>query len=109
MALAKNRKPISSNGASFDALTVPEDDPIWRHTGVPVSWQAAKNGSQWVVWTDGYPSRSGFSENVTALKPRSALRRISAAATAGSESQGSWQGMIRSGYGPAQASRCQSL
>src|SRR5581483_4119117 len=109
MALAKNRKPISSNGASVEALTVPDEEPMWRQTGVPVSSQAAKNGSQWVVWTDGYPSRSGFSENVTALKPRSALRRISSAATTGSDSQGSWQGMMRSGYGPAQASRCQSL
>jgi len=43
------------------------------------------------VWRDGSPNFSGPSVKLTALKPRSALRRISSAATCGSSSQGSWQ------------------
>ena len=70
---------------------------MWRHTTVPVSAQAAKNGSHWPVKIEGSPSWAGNSGKLTALKPRSALLRTSAAATATSASQGSCSGMIRSG------------
>ena len=55
------------------------------------------------------PSLSGASENVTALKPRAALRRISSAATCGSRRNAIWFGMKRPGAAPHHASRCQSL
>ena len=41
---------------------------------VPVSAQARMIGSQCPECIDGNPWRCGASENVTALKPRSALR-----------------------------------
>ena len=50
-----------------------------------------------------------LSGNVTALKPRSALRRTSAAATSGSRNHASCNGMMRSGYVPAHTSWCQSF
>ena len=50
-----------------------------------------------------------LSGNVTALNPRSALRRTSSAATSGSRNQASCNGMMRSGYEPAQTSWCQSF
>ncbi|HEX4219583.1 MAG TPA: hypothetical protein VHZ02_14505 [Acidimicrobiales bacterium] len=46
---------------------------------------------------------------LTAAKPRSAFRRISAAASSTSGSHGSCRGMIRSGKVPAHTSRCQSF
>ncbi len=50
-----------------------------------------------------------LSGNVTARKPRVALRRTSSAATSGSRSHASCSGMIRSGYAPAHTSWCQSF
>ena len=67
-----------------------------RFTTVPVSAHARMSGSQCPECNDGSPSSCGISENVTALKPRSALRRTSSAATSGSSRYGSWHGMMRS-------------
>ena len=53
-------------------------------------------------YSDGNPRVSVFCGKVTALKPLSAFLWISTAAASGSGSQASWQGMIRSGYEPAQ-------
>ena len=80
-----------------------------RHTTVSVSAQAAKSGSHLPEKMDGKPSWAGNSGRLTALKPRLALRRTSAAASSMSASHGSWSGMIRSGWVPAQTSACQSF
>lgn len=58
---------------------------------------------------EGSPSLTGNSAKLTALKPRAAFRRISSAASAGSFSHGICNGMTRSGWRPAQTSRCQSF
>ena len=96
----------SSNGGDGDGRGAHADEPVCRHTTVPVSSQAAKNGSQWRVKMAGRPSWAGNSGKLTALKPRRALARTSSAATATSASQGSCSGMIRSGKVPAQTSWC---
>ena len=70
---------------------------------------ARRNGSQWSVCTDGSARLFMLSGNVTALNPRSALRRTSSAATSGSRSHASCSGMMRSGYVPAHTSWCQSF
>ncbi len=74
-----------------------------------VSAQAAKKGSQCPLKMEGSLSCAGNSGKLTALKPRPALARTSVAATATSGSQGSWSGMMRSGWLPAHTSMCQSL
>ncbi|CNI38351.1 Uncharacterised protein [Mycobacterium tuberculosis] len=74
-----------------------------------VSSQAAKNGSHTPLCRLPMPHCAGNSGKLTALKPRSALRRISSGASCGSASHGSCNGMIRSGWLPAHTSRCQSF
>src|SRR3974390_2666240 len=96
-ALAGNRVGSSSKGGSGDGRGAQADEPVWRQTTVDVSSQAAKKGSQWPEKIEGYPSWAGNSGNVTALKPRPALRRTSSAARDTSLSHGSCIGMIRSG------------
>ena len=65
---------ITSIGASSAVTEIDDDEPMCRHTTVPVSSHAAQNGSQWSVWKLGSPSLAGFSENVTARQPFSATR-----------------------------------
>ena len=60
-------------------ITVVDDEPMCRQITVPVSTQAARNGSQWSLCQLGWPSFSGFSEKVTAWHPFSAMRRTSSA------------------------------
>ena len=55
---------------------------------------------------EGYPSWAGNSGKLTALNPRAALARTSAAATSTSASHGSCSGMMRSGWVPAHTSWC---
>ncbi len=43
--------------------------PVWRQITVPVSSQAANNGSQWSVKMEGKPSWAGNSGKLTALNP----------------------------------------
>ena len=50
----------AATGAAFD------DDPTWQHSTVPVSQQAANNGSHESAWMLGMPNAAGFSEKVTA-------------------------------------------
>src|SRR3954469_5427148 len=69
-----------SGGASGEVVGDVPDEPTCRQRTVPVSAHASNNGSQCPEWIVGRPSLSGASENVTALKPRAALVRISAAA-----------------------------
>src|SRR4051812_8750894 len=84
MPYAPNSTAGISGGASGDVLGDVPDEPTWRHTTVSVSAHAANSGSQTPEWIVGRPNLSGASENVIALKPRSALRRTSAAAMCGS-------------------------
>ena len=46
MAQPKNSTPMVSAGASEEVIGALEDEPTCRHTTVPVSAQAAMNGSQ---------------------------------------------------------------
>ena len=87
----------------------PEEEPVCRQTTVPVSSHAAKSGSQWPLKMEGNPSWAGNSGKLMARKPRSAFLCISPTAMSMSARKGSWSGMIRDGYGAAQASWCQSL
>ena len=64
---------------------------------VPVSAQASTIGSHQPLNSDGRPMRWGRSGSVTERKPRSALRRISAAPSSGSVSHVMPIGMVRSG------------
>ena len=73
------------------------DDATCRQTTVSVSSHARHTGSHQSLWMDGKPRLWGISGRVTATKPRSALRRISAAAKSGSLSQVMPMGMMRSG------------
>lgn len=97
IALAGMRVVMASMGVSGDGTGDQEDAPVCRQTTVPVSSQAAKNGSQCWEWIDGSRSLVGNSGKTTALKPRAALARISLAATSGSGNQGSCRPMMRSG------------
>src|SRR5471030_1690360 len=75
ISYAPKRTAGISGGASAEVVGDVPDDPTCRHSTVPVSAHAANKGSQYPEWIVGSPSLSGASENVTALKPRSALRR----------------------------------
>src|SRR5436190_4766182 len=86
IAFTENSDVYSSSGAPGERAAVHDDEPLWRQMTVWVSSHARRNGSQWSVWTDGSLRSTGFSGKLTALKPRSALRRTSAAAISGSRS-----------------------
>src|SRR3546814_3419484 len=98
MAFENVSVELTMNGASGEVAGMRDDEPMCMHNTVPVSWQAAKNGSQWrpLSCTEGRPSGCGFSENVTAKQPRAALRRTSAAASCGSHSGTIPSGISRS-------------
>src|SRR5688500_20199356 len=89
------------NGASGAVRYICDDEPMCMLMTVPVSLHAAKNGSQWRLWscTDGKLSFAGFSENDTAKLPLAAQRRISSAARPGSHN-----GIIVSGINRPDAS-----
>ena len=84
-------------GASIEVIVSSEDEPMCRHTTVPVSDTACQNGSQCSLWKLGQPSFSGFSENVTARQPLAATRCTSAAIASGSQIAGRASGMNRPG------------
>src|SRR4051812_28854335 len=109
MAYPKNSTPMVSGGASGAVDGDDDDDPTCRQTTVPVSSHACITGSQCPVCSDGRPSFSGASLNDTATNPRSALRRISSAASTGSNIHGSWHGMMRVGYFEYPSSNSQSF
>ena len=44
---------ITSTGASSEVTAIDDDEPMCRHTTVPVSSHARQNGSQWSVWKLG--------------------------------------------------------
>src|SRR3974390_3319436 len=81
MALPKLSVAATATGASPDVAGILDDDPMCMHTVVAVSWQAAKNGSQWPVWMLGSPRWGGISLKHTAWQPRAAVGRTSSAAS----------------------------
>src|SRR5581483_3362397 len=96
-------------GASGDVWTSRPPEPMCTVTTVPVSSHDAQNGSQWSLCSEGRPRAWGFIEKLTQCDPLAAVRRTSAAISAGSQIGGMVHGMKRSGYWPHQPSRCQSL
>src|SRR5437868_3674673 len=97
IALAGIMVVIAAMGVSGEGTGDQLAAPVCRQRTVPVSSQAARNGSQWPVWIEGSLSLVGNSGKTTALKPLAALALISLAARSGSGSQGSCRPMIRSG------------
>src|SRR3974390_1348920 len=91
---------FTSMGASGAVWIINPSDPIWTHTTVSQSSQAAQKGSQWSECREGSPRVYGFLENATAWQPRSAIRRISLAASSGSHKGTRQIGMNRPGYAP---------
>src|SRR5262245_40103642 len=75
---------ITLLGASAAVTTIDDEEPMCRHTIVLLSLHAFQNGSQYSECRLGWPSFSGFSENVTAWQPFSATRLTSAAISFGS-------------------------
>ena len=52
-------------GASGEVWISDDPEPMCIATTVSVSSQAAQNGSQWSLWSEGRPSRCGFMEKLT--------------------------------------------
>src|SRR6476660_10430854 len=69
IAQPKNSTPMVSDGAPLDVAGADDDEPTCRHTTVSVSAQAARNGSQWPVCSDGRPGRPGARGTFTPCKP----------------------------------------
>ena len=88
---------LTSAGASSEVTIIADDEPMCRFTTVPVSTHAAQNGSQWSTCRPGWPSFSGFSENVREWQPFAAVRRTSSAMSCGSQNGVIAHGMKRSG------------
>ena len=63
----------TSVGLSTEGRATDPDAPTWRLITVSVSSQARKKGSHADECTDGKPTRSGVSGNVTARNPRPAF------------------------------------
>src|SRR6516225_7619761 len=100
---------ITSIGALMEVMRICDDEPRCMHTTVPSSAQAVQKGSQWSECSEGHPSFSGFSENVTAWQPFLATRCTSSAPSSGSQMTGMDRGMERPGSAPHHLSMCQSL
>jgi hypothetical protein len=79
------------------------------HTTVPVSSQAAKNGSQYRPWMLGSPRWGGISLKQAARTPLAALRRTSAAAFEASHSGMRHNGSSRPPLSPHHSSTMKSL
>ena len=109
MALPKLRVAATATGASADVAGIFEDEPMCMQTTVPVSAQAAKNGSQYPLWMLGSPRWGGISLKHTARTPRAALRRTSAAASSASHSGMRQSGSSRPPLSPHHSSTIQSL
>ena len=71
----------SSKGGSGEGSGAQADEPVCRHTTVPVSCAGGEEGVPVAAEDGGQPSWAGNSGKLTALKPRAALARTSAAAS----------------------------
>src|SRR4051812_22097507 len=109
MALPKLRVADTAVGASVEVAGICDDEPMCMQTRVPVSSHAAKNGSQYPECSVGSPSMAVISENATAVTPRDALRRISAAARPTSHRGTRQSGIRRPPESPHHSSTIQSL
>ena len=99
------------SGASGAVVGSELDEPMWVHTGMPVSCSAAKSGSQWRFgsWSDGSPSGAVSSGKVLAFAPFAAQRSTSVAASRPSHNGTMTSGMKRPGEVPHHSSIIQSL
>ena len=109
MALPKLSVAATATGASAEVAGIFDDEPMCMHTTVPVSSQAAKNGSQYPPWMLGRPRCGGISLKHTARTPRAALRRTSAAAFSASQSGMMHSGSSRPPLSPHHSSTMKSL
>src|SRR6202167_4923385 len=109
MALPKLSAAATATGASADVAGIFDDEPMCMLTTVPVSSQAAKNGSQYPLWMLGSPRWGGISLKHTARTPRAALRRTSAAASSASHSGMRQSAIRRPPESPHHSSTIQSL
>src|SRR5574341_1436678 len=66
IALPNDSVTATAVGASGDVAGIFDDEPMCMHTTVPVSAQAAKNGSHSPVWMLGSPRWCGISLKHTA-------------------------------------------
>ncbi len=107
--LLKARVPPTPPGASGDADGFVDDEPMCMHSVTPVSLHAANTGSQPPLWIVGSLRWWGSSLKQNARTPRSALRRISAAARSTSHSGIRQSGMFMPLDGPHHSSTIQSL
>ena len=69
MALPNDSVAATATGASADVAGIFDDEPMCMLTTVPVSAQAAKNGSQNPEWMLGSPRWGGISEKVRRRGP----------------------------------------
>ena len=97
-ALTGNRVGKSSKGGSGEGSGAHAEAPVCRQTTVPVSSQAAKNGSHSPEKIDGQPEPGGELGEAHGLEaPLRVAPDLLRRPRATSASQGSCSGMIRSG------------
>ena len=108
-AFTGNSVVMVSNGVSGAGIGAHCEEPVCRQMTVAGLLACGQERIPVAGVQAGQPDWAGSSGKLTALKPRSALRRSSSAASCGSASHGSCSGMMRSGYAPAHSSRCQSF
>src|SRR3954469_9356242 len=101
--------PPTPLGASGDAAGLVDDDPICMHSVTPVSSHTCSTGSHSPLWMVGSFRWWGSSLKQNARTPRSALRRISAAASSTSHNGMMQSGMFMPRDGPHHSSTIQSL
>src|SRR6202034_2724528 len=109
IALPKLSAAPTPTGASADVAGIFDDEPMCMLTTVPVSSQAAKNGSQYPLWMLGRPRWGGISLKHTARTPRAALRRTSVAALWASHNGMMHSGSSRPLLSPHHSSTMKSL
>src|SRR6476620_1081898 len=101
--------PPTPPGASGDAAGLVDDEPMCMHNVTPVSLHTSKTGSQPPLWIVGSLRWCGSSLKQKARTPRSAFRRISAAASSTSQSGMMQSGMLMPRDGAHHSSTIQSL
>src|SRR6476620_856775 len=107
--LLKARVPPTPPGASGDAAGLVDEDPMCMHNVTPVSLHTLKTGSQPPLWIVGSLRWWGSSLKQNARTPRSALRRISSAASSTSHNGMMQSGMLMPFEGAHHSSTIQSL
>src|SRR3954470_4205325 len=101
--------PPTPLGASGDAAGLVDEEPMCMHSVTPVSLHTSNTGSHPPLWIVGSFKWCGSSLKQNARTPRSALRRISAAASSTSHSGMRHRGMLIPFDGAHHSSTIQSL